>query len=131
MSDLTDFEAIVAVQPELVMTPLQAMFAEADEELRAERPEGFEVHEIVERAFFHLPVAEHEAARRELGTVYWEARIADEQMLAHAAELQAQRRELRRLFGRYEDLAESGAPVPYELLLSIVKLALPLTGSAS
>ncbi|MGW6531382.1 hypothetical protein [Streptomyces venezuelae] len=131
MSDLTDFEAIVAVQPHLVMTPLQAMFAEAEEELQAERPEGFEIHEIVERALFHLPEAEREAARRELYVVYWEARIADEHALAQSDELQAQRRELRRLLGRFEDLAGSSKPVPYALLADIARLSLPLMGTAS
>ncbi|MGW2223894.1 hypothetical protein [Streptomyces formicae] len=131
MSDLTDFEAIVAVQPHLVMTPLQAMFAEAEEELQAERPEGFEIHEIVERALFHLPESEREAARRELNTVYWEARIADEEALTHSDELQVQRRELRRLLGKFEDLSGSSQPVPYALLADIARLSLPLMGSAS
>lgn len=131
MSDLTDFEAMVVGHPQLVMTPLQVMFAEAEEELTAERPEGFEVHEIVERALFHLPEVEREAARRELNTVYWEARIADEANLAHSEELQAQRQELRRLLGRYEDLAQGSGVVPYALLADIARLSLPLVGSAS
>ncbi|MFE9736192.1 hypothetical protein ACFYO9_37700 [Streptomyces sp. NPDC005863] len=131
MSDLTDFEAMVVGHPQLVMTPLQAMFAEAEEELRAECPDGFEVHEIVERAFFQLPEAEREAARRELNTVYWEARIADEANLAHSDELQAQRQELRRLLGRFEDLAQGSGMVPYALLAEIARLSLPLMGTAS
>lgn len=131
MSDLSDFEAMVVGHPQLVMTPLQVMFAEAEEELQAERPEGFEVHEIVERAFYHLPESEHEAARREVNTVYWEARIADEEALARSEELQAQRKELRHLLGRYEDLAQGSSPVPYALLAEIARLSLPLMGTAS
>lgn len=131
MSDLTDFEAMIVGHPQLVMTPLQAMFAEAEEELMAESPEGFEVHEIVERAIYHLPEAEREAARRELSTVYWEARVTDEANLAHSEELQAQRQELRCLLGRYEDLAQGSGVVPYALLADIARLSLPLVGSAS
>lgn len=130
MSDLTDFEAIVA-NPQLVMTPLQAMFAEAEEELRAERPEGFEPYEIGERAFFILPEVEREAARREVHTVYWEARVADEATLAHSEELRSQREELRRLLGQFEDLAQGSGIVPYALLAEIARLSLPLVGSAS
>lgn len=131
MSDLTDFEAMVVGHPQLVMTPLQVMCGEAEEELRAECPEGFEVHEIVERALFHLPEVEHEAALRELNTVYWEARVADEESLARSAELQAQREELRRLLGQYEDLAHGSGMVPYALLADIARLSLSLMGSAS
>lgn len=115
----------------LRISPLQAMFAWAEEHLKAERPEGFNVEEIGRLAFYGLPEDEREQAFNELSYTYWEAMRADEAILAHSDELQAQRQELRCLLGQFEDLAQGSGLVPYALLLEIARLSLPLVGTAS
>jgi hypothetical protein len=69
-----------------MVSPLQTMFAWAEETLIASRPEGFEVEEIGRMAFERLPESEKKTAFDELLYAYWEAVGADNETWArHAA----------------------------------------------
>jgi hypothetical protein len=86
MSDLTpdfpldDFDRITT-QVRMV-TPLQTLFAQAEEELLATRPEGFTPEDIGRRAWELLPQGEKEQAFAELLYTYWEATTADDETWA-------------------------------------------------
>jgi hypothetical protein len=56
-----------------MVSPLQTLFADAEETLLATRPEGFEVEDIGRRAWALLPEGEREKAFDELLYTYWEA----------------------------------------------------------
>ncbi|MFP3986955.1 hypothetical protein U9R90_05510 [Streptomyces sp. E11-3] len=114
-----------------MVSPLQTMFAWAAEHLQATRPDGVDVTDIGRLAYDSLPAEEREQASNELFYTYWEATLADEEALVHSEDLRAQRQELRRLLGQYEDLMGSSSPVPYVLLDNIARLSLPLMGSAA
>jgi hypothetical protein len=77
---LDDFDRITT-QVRMV-TPLQTLFAQAEEELLATRPEGFTPEDIGRRAWELLPQAEKEQAFAELLYTYWEATTADEEKWA-------------------------------------------------
>ncbi|WPO70260.1 hypothetical protein [Streptomyces sp. KN37] len=113
-----------------MVSPLQTMFAWATEHLRETCLDGFDVKDVGRLAYDSLPEGEREGAFGELLYTYWEATLADEETLAHAEQLRAQRAELRELLGRFHDLAESSQPVPYALLADIARLSLPLMGGA-
>lgn len=88
MSDLTPFDRYQLDEFDRVtsrvrgVTPLQTMFAKAEEELLATRPEGFNPEDIGRRAWELLPEAEREQAFAELLYTYWEAITADAEMWA-------------------------------------------------
>lgn len=64
------------------ITPFQSLYDEAEEELLATRPAGFDVEEIGELAFEKLPEAEKAEALKELFYTYWSAREQDRAALA-------------------------------------------------
>ncbi|MFF4346740.1 hypothetical protein [Streptomyces sp. NPDC001530] len=65
-----------------MVSPLQTMFAAAEEKLLATRPEGFEVEEIGRLAWDLLPKSELPQAFNELLYTYWEAFTADRETWA-------------------------------------------------
>lgn len=77
---LDDFDRITT-QVRMV-TPLQTLFGQAEEELLATRPEGFTPEDIGRRAWELLPEAERDAAFAELLYTYWEATTADDETWA-------------------------------------------------
>lgn len=83
MSDLTPFDRYQLDEFDRVtsrvrgVTPLQTMFSQAEDELLATRPEGFNPEDIGRRAWDLLPEAEREQAFNELLYAYWEATVAD------------------------------------------------------
>lgn len=77
---LTPFDEITSgVQR---VSPLQTMFADAEETLLATHPEGFEVEDIGRRAWALLPETERAQAFDELLYTYWETVAADREMWA-------------------------------------------------
>lgn len=84
MSDLTPFDPYHLDEFDRVtsrvrrVSPLQTLFAQAEEELGATRPEGFTPEDIGQRAWELLPPHEREQAFAELLYAYWETLIADE-----------------------------------------------------
>lgn len=74
---LDDFDRITT-QVRMV-TPLQTLYAAAEEELLATRPEGFTPEDIGRRAWALLPEAERDTAFAELLYTYWEATTADDE----------------------------------------------------
>lgn len=77
---LDDFDRITA-QVRMV-SPLQTLFAQAEEELLATCPEGFTPEDIGRRAWELLPPDEREQAFGELLYTYWEAAVADRETWA-------------------------------------------------
>jgi hypothetical protein len=77
---LDEFDRITAKAR--MVTPLQTLFAQAEEELLATRPEGFTPEDIGRRAWQLLPEAERETAFAELLYTYWEATTADDETWA-------------------------------------------------
>lgn len=77
---LDDFDRITT-QVRMV-TPLQTLYRQAEEELLATRPEGFTPEDIGRRAWELLPQAERETAFAELLYTYWEATTADDEKWA-------------------------------------------------
>ncbi|MEV5189310.1 hypothetical protein [Streptomyces werraensis] len=83
MSDLTPFDGYQLDEFDRVtsrvrmVTPLQTMFAQAEEELLSAHPEGFTPEDIGRRAWESLPEAERDQAWAELLYTYWEAIAAD------------------------------------------------------
>lgn len=65
-----------------MVSPLQAMFAWAEEHLLATRPGGFEVEEIGRLAYESLPETERRQAFDELLYAYWETVAADRETWA-------------------------------------------------
>lgn len=82
MSDytLTPFDEITSSIP--VVSPFQAMWNAAEERLRAERPEGFEVEEIGRVAFGSLPPEERGEALDALFYCWWAALESDREQRA-------------------------------------------------
>jgi hypothetical protein len=77
---LTPFDEITS-QVRMV-SPLQTLFADAEETLLATHPEGFEVEDIGRRAWALLPEGERERAFDELLYTYWEAFASDRETWA-------------------------------------------------
>lgn len=65
-----------------MVSPLQTLFAQAEEELLATRPEGFTPEDIGRRAWDLLPDAERDQAFAELLYAYWETVVADRETWA-------------------------------------------------
>lgn len=82
MSDfsLTPFDRITSSVA--FVSPWQAMWNAAEEQLRAEHPEGFEVEEIGRIAFASLPESEREEALDCLFYTFWTAIMADRETRA-------------------------------------------------
>ncbi|GAA3032783.1 hypothetical protein FHS39_002514 [Streptomyces olivoverticillatus] len=81
-----EFDRITCGVP--MVSAWQAMFAEAEEMLRATRPEGFDVEEIGRTAFHCLPERERDAALDVLFYTYWAALQSDRETLAqHESEV--------------------------------------------
>jgi hypothetical protein len=82
MSDfsLTPFDEITSSVA--FVSPFEAMWNAAEEQLRAEHPEGFEVEEIGRIAFNSLPLSEREEALDVLFYTYWTATLADRETRA-------------------------------------------------
>ena len=78
---LTPFDQITA-KLRMPISPLQTMFAQAEEELLATCPEGFNPEDIGRRAWDLLPEGEREQAFGELFYTYWEAVTADREARA-------------------------------------------------
>ncbi|MGW5582817.1 hypothetical protein [Streptomyces sp. NPDC003857] len=78
---LDEFDVITSEVP--MLSPLQAMFAWAEEKLLAERPGGFEVEDIGRLAYRVLPDGEKAQAFDELLYTYWEAFEANRAMQAY------------------------------------------------
>lgn len=72
---IDEFDRITRDVP--MVSPWQAMFAEAEEMLRETRPEGFEVEDIGRVAFDSLPEHELEGALDVLFYTYWAALQSD------------------------------------------------------
>jgi hypothetical protein len=72
---LTPFDEITSSVP--MVSPFEVMWNAAEEQLHAERPEGFQVEEIGRIAFASLPVSEREEALDVLFYTFWAATIAD------------------------------------------------------
>lgn len=83
MSDLTPFDRYQLTEFEQItskvrrVTPIQALYAWAEEQLLVERPEGFTPEDIGRKAWAALPEAEREDAMAELLYTFWEALEAD------------------------------------------------------
>ena len=82
MSDfyLTPFDQVTSGIP--AVSPFQAMWNEAEEMLRQEHPEGFDVEEICRIAFGSLPEGEKEEALDGLFYAFWVATLADRETRA-------------------------------------------------
>lgn len=65
-----------------MVSPLQTLYAQAEEELAATRPEGFTPEDIGRRAWELLPDAERDQAFAELLYAYWETTVADRETWA-------------------------------------------------
>ena len=78
---LTPFDEITA-KLRMAISPLQTVFEQAEEELLATRPEGFNPEDIGRRAWELLPEAEREQAFAELLYTYWEATTDDRETRA-------------------------------------------------
>jgi hypothetical protein len=74
---LDDFDRLTT-QVRMV-SPLQTLFAQAEEELLATCPEGFTPEDIGRRAWSLLPEGERDTAFAELLYTYWEAFTADQE----------------------------------------------------
>ncbi|MFD5566583.1 hypothetical protein [Streptomyces cadmiisoli] len=77
---LDDFDRLTT-QVRMV-TPLHTLFAQAEEELLATRPEGFTPEDMGRRAWELLPIGEREQAFTELLYTYWEAFADDRETWA-------------------------------------------------
>ncbi|MEU9323277.1 hypothetical protein AB0D91_05595 [Streptomyces canus] len=77
---LTPFDEITSSVA--FISPFEAMWNAAEEQLRAEHPEGFEVEEIGRIAFNSLPLSEREEALDVLFYTYWAATLADREARA-------------------------------------------------
>lgn len=69
---LTEFDHLLVQVP--TVTPFEAMWNAAEEELAATRPEGFTPEDIGELALFMLPDSEKPTALGELFYRWWESR---------------------------------------------------------
>lgn len=65
-----------------MVTPLQTMFEQAENELLASDPGGFTPEDIGRLAWERLPKAERDTAFGELLYTYWEAVAADDETWA-------------------------------------------------
>ena len=77
-----EFDVLMSQNQVGYTTPFQTLFDDAEEELLAAWPGGFEVEKIGRLAFEKLPEAEKAAALDELFYTYWSAREQDRQALA-------------------------------------------------
>ena len=83
MSDLTPFDRYQLDEFDRLtsrvrrVTPIQAMYEWAQEQLLAERPEGFTPEDIGRKAWEALPPQEREDAMAELLYTFWEALESD------------------------------------------------------
>ncbi|MFR9796570.1 hypothetical protein ACL02U_11800 [Streptomyces sp. MS06] len=88
MSDLTPFDeypldAFDQITSRVrMLTPLTALFEQAEEELKATHPEGFTPEDIGRLAWELLPEQERDQAFAELLYTYWEAFEADRETWA-------------------------------------------------
>lgn len=82
LEPLDDFDVLMSQNKVPYLTPLEALFDEAEEQLRAERPEGFNVEQIGQLAFSKLPESEKAEALEELLYVFWAARDSDRKAIA-------------------------------------------------
>ena len=79
MSDLTPFDRYQLDAFDRItsrvrrVTPLQVLFAWAEEQLLVERPEGFTPEDIGRKAWDALPPEEREGAMAEVLYTFWEA----------------------------------------------------------
>lgn len=83
---LTEFDVLMSQNQMPYISFWQASFDEAEEELLATWPQGFEAEKIGRLAFERLPEAEKAGALDELFYTYWSAREQDRQALARLAE---------------------------------------------
>ena len=77
---LTPFDEITSSVP--MVSPFEAMWNAAEEQLHAERPEGFQVEEIGRITFNSLPESEREEALDCLFYTYWAATLVDREARA-------------------------------------------------
>ena len=78
---LDEFDRITSGIP--MLSPLRALFNEAEELLQATHPEGFKPEEIGRIAFDCLPEQEREQAMDELFYAYWVLTVEDRERRAH------------------------------------------------
>jgi hypothetical protein len=80
-----EFDVLLSQNAMPHITAFQSLFDEAEEELRATWPQGFEVEKIGRLAFERLPECEKAKALDELFYAYWSGLMNDREALARIA----------------------------------------------